>query len=91
MVVIGAVEILAPLRAAFKKAHNELYAFYEDCKSLRYLTSLITIPHLSIDPPDFLAQGPPVRQPKTKTLEKEQNEDDDDQFLQEQQKVFKWK
>ena len=88
MIVIGSVEILAPLRTSFKKSHNELYAFYEDCKALRYLTSLITIPHLSIDPPDFLARGPPVRQPKTQSLEKDQKDDDDDQFLREQEMVF---
>jgi hypothetical protein len=87
MIVIGSVEILAPLRTSFKKSHNELYAFYEDCKALRYLTSLITIPHLSIDPPDFLARGPPVRQPKTLSLEKDQKDDDDDQFSREQEKV----
>ena len=78
---------MSPLRVLFKNSHNQLYAFYEDCKALRYLTSLITIPHLSPDPPDFLAKGPPARKPKVQSLEKEQKDEDDDEFLKEQERV----
>lgn len=84
--VIGSVEILAPLRLQFRKAHFCLAQFYEDCKALRYLTSLISIPNLSAEPPDFLSRGPPTIKPKaSKTLEKEQ--EDDDKFNQEQERV----
>ena len=84
--MIGSAEGLSPLRGGFKKAHYALLKFYEDCRSLRYLTSLITIPTLPQDPPDFLSK-PPTRKPKNVSLEKEQN-DEEDRFLQEQERVI---
>jgi hypothetical protein len=51
------------------------------------LTSLITIPNLSQDAPDFLARGPPTKQPKVASLEKEQQDDEEDRFREEQERV----
>ncbi|KAJ3318474.1 sla2 Src-like adaptor 2 [Boothiomyces sp. JEL0866] len=62
--VIGSVEVLGPLRDSFKTHHYELVQFYSDCNQIRYLTSLISIPKLSSEPPNFLAQGPPKQQPR---------------------------
>ncbi|KAJ3274707.1 sla2 Src-like adaptor 2 [Terramyces sp. JEL0728] len=62
--IIGSVEVLGPLRDSFKAHHYELVQFYDDCNQIRYLTSLISIPKLSSEPPNFLAQGPPRQQPR---------------------------
>ncbi|KAJ3310473.1 sla2 Src-like adaptor 2 [Boothiomyces sp. JEL0838] len=64
IIVIGSVEVLGPLRDSFKTHHYELVQFYDDCNQIRYLTSLISIPKLSSEPPNFLAQGPPKQQPR---------------------------
>ena len=79
---------MSHLRSSFNKAHHSLKRFYDDCRTLRYLTSLITIPTLPQDAPDFLAKGPPTRQPKVASLEKEQQDDEDERFREEQERVF---
>lgn len=62
--IIGSVEVLGPLRDSFKHHHYQLAQFYEDCRGLHYLNSLITIPKLSSEPIDFLARGAPTQKPK---------------------------
>ncbi|ODV93056.1 hypothetical protein PACTADRAFT_47253, partial [Pachysolen tannophilus NRRL Y-2460] len=47
----GSDEALEPLRDRYNAQHSRLYEFYADCSSVRYLTSLITIPKLQLSPP----------------------------------------
>lgn len=49
-------EALEPLRARYYSQHRRLAEFYYDCSSLKYLTSLITIPTLSPDPPNLFSE-----------------------------------
>ncbi|KAI9138546.1 ANTH domain-containing protein [Paraphysoderma sedebokerense] len=61
---VGTVEALSPLRERYNSQHHALRRFYGEASNLRYLTSLITIPKLSVDPPslydnDALASQPP--------------------------------
>lgn len=51
---IGSDEALEPLIEHYKSQHARLYEFYADCSSIRYLTSLITIPKLPREPPNVL-------------------------------------
>lgn len=46
-------EALEPLRSRYYSQHQRLLEFYYDCSSLKYLTSVITIPTLSQDPPNL--------------------------------------
>lgn len=64
--IIGSVEVLCPLRDQFKQNHYALLSFYAECSSLKYLTTLVTVPQLSTEPPNFLGQGLPTRQPRNK-------------------------
>ncbi|KAI9011326.1 ANTH domain-containing protein [Gaertneriomyces semiglobifer] len=84
--IIGSVEVLAPLRDKFKAGHYALLQFYYECSTLKYLTSLITVPKLPQDPPDFLAQGPPTLPARASpTLTKSQSDID---LFNEQQAEF---
>lgn len=58
--IIGSVEMLGPLREKFNRGHYALLNFYYECSNLQYLTSLITVPKLKQDPPNFLGNGPPT-------------------------------
>ncbi|KAH3680112.1 hypothetical protein WICMUC_000513 [Wickerhamomyces mucosus] len=42
----GSEDVLQPLRERYDSQHQRLFEFYADCSSIRYLTSLITIPRL---------------------------------------------
>ncbi|KAK9464266.1 ANTH domain-containing protein [Lipomyces arxii] len=46
-------DALEPLRIRYEAQHHRLFRFYEECSTLRYLTSLISIPKLPMDPPDL--------------------------------------
>ncbi|KAK9459953.1 ANTH domain-containing protein [Lipomyces oligophaga] len=46
-------DALEPLRIRYEAQHHRLHKFYYECSNLRYLTSLISIPKLPIDPPDL--------------------------------------
>ncbi|KAI8903284.1 ANTH domain-containing protein [Gorgonomyces haynaldii] len=81
--IIGSVEVLAPLRQKFNQSHYQLLQFYEDCNGLRYLTSLIAIPKLSHDAPDFLGQGQPTKQPKKRS------DDESKRMLKQQEDEFR--
>lgn len=61
--IVGSIEVLAPLRARFNTCHYALFKFYNECSTIRFLTTLITIPKLNQNPPDLLAKGP-LRQPR---------------------------
>ncbi|KAF2482052.1 SLA2 Src like adaptor 2 [Neohortaea acidophila] len=52
---LGDDEALSPLRGRYDAQHYRLVRFYYECSTLRYLTSLITIPKLPQDPPNLLA------------------------------------
>ncbi|KNC96299.1 uncharacterized protein SPPG_08451 [Spizellomyces punctatus DAOM BR117] len=82
--IIGSVEVLAPLREKFNAGHYALFRFYYECSTLKYLTSLITVPRLSQDPPDFLAQGPPTLPPRGESPNKQAEID----LFNEQQAAF---
>lgn len=44
---------LQPLIERYNAQHARLYEFYADCSLIRYLTSLINIPKISIEAPDL--------------------------------------
>ncbi|KAL7753755.1 sla2 Src-like adaptor 2 [Sorochytrium milnesiophthora] len=50
---VGSIEALDPLRTRYDAQHRMLYRFYNECSRQRYLTSLITVPKLSADPPSL--------------------------------------
>lgn len=59
-------DALEPLRERYNSQHARLYEFYADCSSIRYLTSLINIPKLSIEPPDlFVDEENGTRRPQS--------------------------
>jgi flagellar biosynthesis GTPase FlhF len=62
--IIGSVQVLGPLREAFNRGHYSLRKFYEDCSNLKFLTTLVSVPKLCQDAPNFLSQGQPTKQPK---------------------------
>ncbi|KAK9457832.1 ANTH domain-containing protein [Dipodascopsis uninucleata] len=49
-------EALEPLRIKYEAQHHRLVKFYYECASLKYLTSLISIPKLPRDPPDLFRE-----------------------------------
>jgi huntingtin-interacting protein 1-related protein len=61
---------LEPLRIRYEAQHHRLVKFYFECSNLRYLTSLITVPKLPLDPPHLLSEAPrlPMR-PKAPKIE----------------------
>ncbi|ORX82233.1 ANTH-domain-containing protein [Basidiobolus meristosporus CBS 931.73] len=80
-------EPLEPLRARFNAQHYALRKFYYECSNISYLTSLIAIPKLDQDPPNFLAQSPssaprlpprhvtpPPEEPKVDPLEEQRKQ-----------------
>ncbi|KAJ3079750.1 sla2 Src-like adaptor 2 [Quaeritorhiza haematococci] len=79
--IIGSVEVLAPLREKFNAGHYAMFKFYYECSNLKYLTSLITVPRLSQDPPNFLANGPPTVPPRKKEEKKNDDLWEQEQYL----------
>ncbi|WFD29442.1 sla2 Src-like adaptor 2 [Malassezia sp. CBS 17886] len=55
-----ALDALEPLRGRYAQQHHELRRFYFECASLKFLTSLINVPKLNVDPPNLLAPPPDV-------------------------------
>lgn len=53
---LGDDEALEHLRSRYDTQHYRLVHFYHECSSLRYLTSLITIPRLPQDPPNVMSE-----------------------------------
>lgn len=51
----GDDDALEPLRARYVAQHHRLVRFYYECSNLRYLTSLINVPKLPPEPPNFLS------------------------------------
>jgi hypothetical protein len=62
----GSDEALEPLRERYNSQHARLFEFYADCSSIRYLTSLITIPRLPDNAPDLLAKDDDIDQEITR-------------------------
>ncbi|KAJ3008497.1 sla2 Src-like adaptor 2 [Thoreauomyces humboldtii] len=81
--IIGSVEVLAPLREKFNAGHYALFRFYHECSTLKYLISLITVPRLPQDPPDFLAR-PPTLPPRGESPDRQ---NDVDRFNEEQNRL----
>lgn len=50
-------DALEPLRSRYFSQYRRLQDFYYDCSSLKYLTSLITIPKLPAEPPNLFGEG----------------------------------
>ncbi|XBW37308.1 hypothetical protein QEN19_002890 [Hanseniaspora menglaensis] len=48
----GDDDALLPLKDSFEAQHSDLFKFYSKCSSLDYLSTLITIPKLPINPPN---------------------------------------
>ncbi|SSD58689.1 related to cytoskeleton assembly control protein Sla2 [Saccharomycodes ludwigii] len=69
---LGSEEALTPLRERFDSQHYMLFEFYADCSSIKYLTSLITIPRLPVDPPNVFVvdnEQPQLKfEPKEKSI-----------------------
>ncbi|KAI8591827.1 ANTH domain-containing protein [Geranomyces variabilis] len=84
--IIGSVEVLGPLREKFNAGHYALFRFYHECSTLKYLTSLITVPRLSQDPPNFLAQ-PPTLPPRSQSPDKQSKQNEIDRFNEEQNRL----
>lgn len=64
-------EALEPLRSRYRSQYHRLYEFYYDASSLKYLTSLISIPQLPRDPPDLYGDeesGPALPKRPTQTM-----------------------
>ncbi|ORX86018.1 hypothetical protein K493DRAFT_319868 [Basidiobolus meristosporus CBS 931.73] len=57
---VEAHEALEALRSRFNAQHYALRKFFYECSNLKYLTSLIPVPHLQHDPPNFLDAGEDV-------------------------------
>ena len=49
-------DALEPLRSRYNSQYRRLLDFYYDCSTLKYLTSLITIPKLPPDPPNLFGE-----------------------------------
>lgn len=43
---------LQPLKERYELQHARMFEFYADCSSIKYLTTLVTIPKLPVDAPD---------------------------------------
>ena len=54
---------LEPLRNRYNAQYKTLRQFYYECSNIRYLTSLITIPRLPENPPDFVREPAANRKP----------------------------
>ncbi|GMM40337.1 Sla2 protein [Hanseniaspora uvarum] len=71
----GDTEALYPLVESFEKQHQGLFKFYSNCSSISFLSSLITIPMLPVDPPNVTGsdeQRPSSSSSKRISLEPEQ-------------------
>jgi hypothetical protein len=61
---VSSRDVLAPLRDKFNASHRSMVKFYDECRGLRTLTSLISIPTLSATPPDFQDALPTIQSPR---------------------------
>lgn len=65
----GAIE---QLMNRYKIQHSRIFEFYADCSSIKYLTSLISLPKLPPQPPLFAISSPetitPIESPKPRQL-----------------------
>lgn len=56
----------------YKIQHSRIFEFYADCSSIKYLTSLISLPKLPPQPPLFAISSPetitPIESPKPRQL-----------------------
>jgi hypothetical protein len=71
-------DALEPLRSRYYSQYRRLQDFYYDCSSLKYLTSLITIPKLPGEPPNLFGendeQGPALpKRPGEREQERQQS------------------
>ncbi|ORX52152.1 hypothetical protein BCR36DRAFT_403914 [Piromyces finnis] len=53
---IGSTDVLKPLRDKFKELHYKLLKFYDNARSIPYLVSLVDVPQLQLDPPQFVEE-----------------------------------
>ncbi|KAI9785635.1 MAG: sla2 Src-like adaptor 2 [Peltula sp. TS41687] len=70
----GDDDALEPLRTRYDAQHYRLVRFYYECSNLRYLTSLINVPKLPPEPPNFLSdeeQKPTLPQRPPREIERE--------------------
>ncbi|CAR28957.1 hypothetical protein ZYGR_0U03150 [Zygosaccharomyces rouxii] len=57
---LGDTAALDAILARYDSQHNRLFEFYADCSSIKYLTSLITLPKLPAEPPKFDVESSPT-------------------------------
>ncbi|CCD25712.1 Sla2p NDAI_0F03940 [Naumovozyma dairenensis CBS 421] len=50
-------EALKPLEERYALQHARMFEFYADCSSIKYLTTLVTIPKLPTNPPNLAASN----------------------------------
>ncbi|KAL6947308.1 hypothetical protein ACO0QE_002191 [Hanseniaspora vineae] len=67
----GDEEALLPLKESFETQHHQLFEFYADCSSIKFLTSLITIPKLPTDPPNAFVSDYDTEEPQLKFKSKD--------------------
>ncbi|KAI9885668.1 MAG: hypothetical protein M1823_002537 [Watsoniomyces obsoletus] len=70
----GDDDALEPLRNRYDAQHYRLVKFYYECSNLRYLTSLINVPKLPPEPPNFLSEDddkPSLPQRPVKEIERD--------------------
>lgn len=68
-------EALLPLKERYEIQHARLFEFYADCSSIKFLTSLVTIPKLPTDAPNiFVANDGDSVQGKEIKFERKKND-----------------
>ncbi|KAJ1956249.1 sla2 Src-like adaptor 2, partial [Dispira parvispora] len=70
---VDMTDALEPLRTRFNSQHYMLRKFYYECSSLRYLTSLISVPRLPQDPPNLFGEDEEAGPPKPPVTKKEES------------------
>ncbi|OUM61562.1 hypothetical protein PIROE2DRAFT_68246 [Piromyces sp. E2] len=62
---ISSSDVLKPLRDKFKELHYKLLKFYDNARSIPYLVSLVDVPQLPLDPPQFVEEPVKALSPVT--------------------------
>ncbi|OWB59282.1 hypothetical protein B5S29_g137 [[Candida] boidinii] len=92
-------DILQPLRDRFNSQHRRLYEFYADCSSIRYLTSLVSVPKLPTEAPNLMivdnddprpSQTPQPQQPQEQEQADQYNSPTPDVLPQQQTAASQW-
>ncbi|KAH3684484.1 hypothetical protein WICPIJ_004544, partial [Wickerhamomyces pijperi] len=50
-------DVIAPLKDKFDVQHRRLYDFYADCSTIKYLSTLVSIPKIPPTPPSLMVDS----------------------------------